>query len=936
MSDPPDRRYAEQDQQQRSGGADFGVHSRLMSFDFDVFLSHNSRDKRAVRQLGEALRRCDLRVWFDEWELVPGRPWQEALEEIIETTRAAAVLVGKDGLGPWQESEMRGCISEFVARKLPVIPVLLPGAPERPELPPFLKQFTWVDLRKGITEEGLDRLVWGITGQKPAAGSLGERAGVAADKPTVGIDDGSIARGRFYGLPPATDAVFLGRDEDLERVHETLQPNRAVALTACVSAHGGGGVGKTRLAFEYAWRYAEHYPGGVFWAVVGDREPRAVWSELGRRLFVKDFADDTEATLAFFKALDQCTEPLLVVLDDLAGDRQRFAQRLEIGGGWYPAIPTSVWVRVLITTRFSDVGIAAQPLLISCLATTAAVELLLKRARRTAAEMDVAEALAAGDLDGHPLAVTLAGAYLRKVQGLSIATYRRRLLDKGLTEELEIAAKHAGCVITDHERSIAATFRLSHRLLDTGEPIDAIAEELLNLAAFLAPGVELDQGLLYRMVRAGDHPVESDEAELAAARLEEISLLEPGRKIHAMVAGYVRWSQDSETRRGCCGTLLELTNSLFPEDLKEDAWKILMRGGRDGWEELTVARRQHIVTLNQLADRIAEQHPMIAGRWLHKLAVSHIKIGEVLLRHGDHSGAGAEFRISHDYFKRLVRRYPKKTEFFAGLGRSNSNLADVLQAQGNHNGAQERMKAFSEILPKLFSSKKRQSRKRPGRGPSRRSSREYSKVAGSGYEIAQRNLARGLARVYVENPELKKQPKAENATFFRRVARSHIQLGGVRNLEAARNIFRNLVALDPKNAGWLHDLADSHRGLGFTLQRQGARSKALKEYDSAREILQQLTADDPDYVQWQLELAVLFGDLSSLTMAETSSRGDAIEFLEKGFQILQELYEKDRLPSAQQGLLQSFEMRLQKLRKPRDEQKGLADILKELRRRHVT
>ncbi len=170
MSEPPDRRDAEGITSRAipTGGRFRGTLS-TMSFDFDVFLSHNSRDKPAVRQLGEALKRRGLRVWLDEWELVPGRPWQEALEEIIETTRAAAVLVGKDGLGPWQEPEMRGCITEFVNRKLPVIPVLLPGAPGKPELPLFLKQFTWVDLREGITEKGLDRLVWGITGQKPVA-----------------------------------------------------------------------------------------------------------------------------------------------------------------------------------------------------------------------------------------------------------------------------------------------------------------------------------------------------------------------------------------------------------------------------------------------------------------------------------------------------------------------------------------------------------------------------------------------------------------------------------------------------------------------------------------------------------------------------------------------------------------------------------------------
>jgi nucleotide-binding universal stress UspA family protein len=134
--------------------------------DFDVFLSHNSKDKVTVRQLAESLQARGIMVWLDEWELVPGRPWQDALEEVIATTRAAAVLVGGDGFGPWEIREMRGCLSEFVNRRMPVIPVLLPTASRRPELPIFLKQFTWVDLSAGLLTEGLDRLIWGITGQK--------------------------------------------------------------------------------------------------------------------------------------------------------------------------------------------------------------------------------------------------------------------------------------------------------------------------------------------------------------------------------------------------------------------------------------------------------------------------------------------------------------------------------------------------------------------------------------------------------------------------------------------------------------------------------------------------------------------------------------------------------------------------------------------------
>jgi hypothetical protein len=89
------------------------------------------------------------------------------LEEIIQTTKSAAVLVGADGLGPWEIPEMRGCLSEFMDRRLSVIPVLLPGASQQPVLPLFLKRFAWVDFREGLTNDGLDRLVWGITGKKP-------------------------------------------------------------------------------------------------------------------------------------------------------------------------------------------------------------------------------------------------------------------------------------------------------------------------------------------------------------------------------------------------------------------------------------------------------------------------------------------------------------------------------------------------------------------------------------------------------------------------------------------------------------------------------------------------------------------------------------------------------------------------------------------------
>jgi len=134
---------------------------------FDVFLSYKSQDRPAVREVAAALRARGLSPWLDRERLVPGREWQGDLEEVLRSIPAVAVMVGSEGLGTWQIPEIRGALSEAVRRDVRVVPVLLPGAEKEPVLPLFLTQYTWVDLSAGLSPGGIDRLVWGITGQKP-------------------------------------------------------------------------------------------------------------------------------------------------------------------------------------------------------------------------------------------------------------------------------------------------------------------------------------------------------------------------------------------------------------------------------------------------------------------------------------------------------------------------------------------------------------------------------------------------------------------------------------------------------------------------------------------------------------------------------------------------------------------------------------------------
>ncbi|HEY5743793.1 MAG TPA: toll/interleukin-1 receptor domain-containing protein [Terrimicrobiaceae bacterium] len=128
-------------------------------------LVENSEEKEAVRALNESLKALSIRTWLDEEQLVPGRPWQDELEAQIANIRSAIVCVGPSGRGPWQQVELRAFIQEFVRRSLPVIPVILPTCKTIPELPVFLRQFMWVDLRKERPDP-LQMLKWGITGRK--------------------------------------------------------------------------------------------------------------------------------------------------------------------------------------------------------------------------------------------------------------------------------------------------------------------------------------------------------------------------------------------------------------------------------------------------------------------------------------------------------------------------------------------------------------------------------------------------------------------------------------------------------------------------------------------------------------------------------------------------------------------------------------------------
>ena len=92
-----------------------------------------------------------------------------------------------------------------------------------------------------------------------------------------------------HNLPsPATS--FVGRSAELADVETLLAESRLVTLT------GVGGVGKTRLALETAWRLLPDFADGVFWCDLSAlSEPALVPHAVARAFDVREPAGDEPA-----------------------------------------------------------------------------------------------------------------------------------------------------------------------------------------------------------------------------------------------------------------------------------------------------------------------------------------------------------------------------------------------------------------------------------------------------------------------------------------------------------------------------------------------------------------------------------------------------------------------------------------------------------------
>ena len=93
--------------------------------------------------LRTSLQQAGLSVFQDEQAIRAGDQWLSRLQTALSDCGAFIVLIGRDGIQRWVGAEVQVALNRYfsahdAAQRLPIYPVLLPGA-QREAIPPFLR-----------------------------------------------------------------------------------------------------------------------------------------------------------------------------------------------------------------------------------------------------------------------------------------------------------------------------------------------------------------------------------------------------------------------------------------------------------------------------------------------------------------------------------------------------------------------------------------------------------------------------------------------------------------------------------------------------------------------------------------------------------------------------------------------------------------------------
>lgn len=234
------------------GPAEVGV-AELERVDF--FISYTGADEAWATWAAEVLEEAGRRVALQAWDSPPGANfvvWISRQMEIADRTVAICSPGYFDS--HWCTQEWTGAL---VGRKLLPLRVADCG------MPAVLATISYRDLH-GLDETAARRRLLEAAGLTPVARISGGFPGRSS--PTAGAPfPGRLPE--VFNVPPR-NRHFTGRYELLDQLRLRLVGGAPVAVTAL---HGLGGVGRTQVAIEYAYRHAASYR--LIWWVDAEQTP---------------------------------------------------------------------------------------------------------------------------------------------------------------------------------------------------------------------------------------------------------------------------------------------------------------------------------------------------------------------------------------------------------------------------------------------------------------------------------------------------------------------------------------------------------------------------------------------------------------------------------------------------------------------------------------
>ncbi|CAN5551905.1 hypothetical protein BH24GEM3_BH24GEM3_10770 [soil metagenome] len=508
----------------------------------NFFISYNKADRAWGEWIGWELKAAGYSVRLQAWDFHPGSNFILEMQNATAGADRTIAVLSPDYLDALytQPEWAAALVQDPTGEKRKLVPVRV----REVELKGMLAAVVHIDLVALNDQQARKVLLDGVRGagmpdQPPAFPPTAARS--VPDRP------------RFPGTPPPVWNVphprnpnFTGRDELLEQLHTDLTSGHAGAVPQAIA--GLGGIGKTQLALEYAYRHTGDYD-LVWW--IRAEEPTTLPADLAALARALELPQAESPDLSAAAALRRLEgeRNWLLIYDNATGP-------VALRG----ALPRSSSGHVLITSRNPNWRSMAKNLEVPKLERDASVDLLLK----LSGDSDrAAAALLADELGDLPLALEQAGAFI-EASGSTISAYRDLYRKQGK----ELRARPAESA--EYPHSVATTYEISIQRLAAEAPA---ATELLNLLAFAAPEAlplsaltGAGEALLPELQELAGDPIARVDAIAAIRKLSLAQVVEDGVSMHRVVQAVVRDRVGTERSQEIIATLVEVLSAAFPFD----------------------------------------------------------------------------------------------------------------------------------------------------------------------------------------------------------------------------------------------------------------------------------------------------------------------------------------------------------------------------------